>query len=1147
MFYISPWMAVGLILCTAYFVLVLLGFGRKDNQTKVSEKSDEKLGSSTKTSIDNTEEKQVQLTEEKLEVIKRDKHLQGCKSDTQRQIREISCQISTADKSFEGLQPAPGDIDKDEKLSVEQSATPVKNKAILPSQDALYLQEFNVSKDFITERDRIRENKITTSHADENFSECLSENVEKFDGLESSDVNQDELSDNVTQTLSSSVLSEPVERFDIQSVENEQAVQLSEPGIDVVESHSSTGEKQDSLFGDFAEILVARAKTEAFSNINLESTATVFAEKISAQIVCDAIGQFATAAGQQEVASAKVQEIHSFAGNVVNSLFQGASGKVSLVKDVETFAKDLSEQVINESIEQYAVKEKLEQGRKKKVSLNEMRIFSEGIISEILCDGIDEAVVAQDDSQKDNLDDKDLPEEQNVEDSIPQSADSLTNGLRQSAHQELALSSTIQPHISGVVENLVNGAIYEAALRVKAGRSEPPLEDSDLEGHAQEILESQVDETVRELIVSALNKAADHEGKESELQEELTQENKSELETRLESYVDDALGKAVSEAVVKVTEEQNVPNQEQKVLNGHVDLSQEPVMEQSYQSIPEIVILSENSTDVTDHGEGFDVVPAKENEEKAALREKKTSEGGDYWRRSLILDLEGDEEFDESIESEKSPSPTKDEELISDEESEEFIDSSEDEVIDHAEEAKMGAVGGSNVNKYENYDDDRMDLEDELDDDDDDDEDDDYDMFVPQSMVDGLCVSKPKEKSQKKKKKRKTLPRPRIQSAGSHFNNAVVLDNGCGTIKLGWAGHKKPGVIQPALYGIPKRYSLQMAGMDNRKDRMYGDAAAMKAGVMQLEYPMKAGLIENWSDVEDVWEYMLYDELGIEEGNHPILITEIANTPKKNREKIAEILFEHLSAPAMYLANQLVLSMYASGLTVGVCLSSGFSVTQAAAIYEGYLLQHTVQELDIGGQSLTDNLQKLLRENKGHNFNSSSGWQIVNNMKESKAYVAQDYPSELKQFKTNDALTQFYSLPDGQTVDISSEMITTAEPLFNPETLLGADDTIASQLPVHKLVNNAFRRCSPELQDNIQRNVVLSGGTTLMKGLVPRLQHELSKINPKIRTVRAPDNRRYSAWIGGSILGSLSTMDSMYITIDEYADHGGKIVNQKCF
>ena len=90
----------------------------------------------------------------------------------------------------------------------------------------------------------------------------------------------------------------------------------------------------------------------------------------------------------------------------------------------------------------------------------------------------------------------------------------------------------------------------------------------------------------------------------------------------------------------------------------------------------------------------------------------------------------------------------------------------------------------------------------------------------------------------------------------------------------------------------------------------------------------------------------------------------------------------------MYLANQLALSLYASGLTMGLCLSSGFSVSQAAAIYEGYILTHTVQQLDIGGQSLTDNLQKLLRENKGLNFSSSSGWQIVNNMKEKMTYVA---------------------------------------------------------------------------------------------------------------------------------------------------------------
>ena len=67
---------------------------------------------------------------------------------------------------------------------------------------------------------------------------------------------------------------------------------------------------------------------------------------------------------------------------------------------------------------------------------------------------------------------------------------------------------------------------------------------------------------------------------------------------------------------------------------------------------------------------------------------------------------------------------------------------------------------------------------------------------------------------------------------------------------------------------------------------------------------MSAGFLENWSDVEDIWEYMLYDELGIEEGNHPILVTEVANTPKKNREKMAEVGFEWnvpLLADMLYL------------------------------------------------------------------------------------------------------------------------------------------------------------------------------------------------------------------------------------------------------
>ena len=74
----------------------------------------------------------------------------------------------------------------------------------------------------------------------------------------------------------------------------------------------------------------------------------------------------------------------------------------------------------------------------------------------------------------------------------------------------------------------------------------------------------------------------------------------------------------------------------------------------------------------------------------------------------------------------------------------------------------------------------------------------------------------------------------RFLVAGSQYNTAVVLDNGAGVIKLGMAGDKMPTLIEPAVYGIPKRYSLQMAGMDNKRDRLYGSSATAKAGVMQL-------------------------------------------------------------------------------------------------------------------------------------------------------------------------------------------------------------------------------------------------------------------------------------------------------------------------
>merc|ERR1711879_64454 len=80
-------------------------------------------------------------------------------------------------------------------------------------------------------------------------------------------------------------------------------------------------------------------------------------------------------------------------------------------------------------------------------------------------------------------------------------------------------------------------------------------------------------------------------------------------------------------------------------------------------------------------------------------------------------------------------------------------------------------------------------------------------------------------------------------------------------------------------------------------------------------------------------------------------------------------------------------------------------------------------------------------------------------------------------------------------------------------------------------------------------NVVLSGGTTMFSGIGERMTKELTALAPstmKIKVV-APPERKYSVWIGGSILSSLSTFQQMLISKGEYDESGPTIVHRKCF
>jgi actin beta/gamma 1 len=370
----------------------------------------------------------------------------------------------------------------------------------------------------------------------------------------------------------------------------------------------------------------------------------------------------------------------------------------------------------------------------------------------------------------------------------------------------------------------------------------------------------------------------------------------------------------------------------------------------------------------------------------------------------------------------------------------------------------------------------------------------------------------------------------------------MVIDNGSGMCKAGFAGEQQPRSVFPEIIGKPKNPGV-LIGI-GPKDLYIGEEAQQRRGVLKLSYPIEHGIVKDLEGMQQIWYHTIYNELRVDPTEYGALLTEAPLNPKKNREEMTKIFFETYKCPNFYVAIQAVLSLYAAGRTTGIVVDSGDGVTHTVPIYEGYSIPHAILKMMLAGRDLTEYLLKILQE-RGWNFTTTAEQEIVREIKEKLCFVTPDFNAAMASSFTSQVFDKPYTLPDGQVLTIGNERFRCPELLFQP-SLEGKE-----YAGMHKLTYDSIQKCDIDIRKDLYANVILSGGSTMFEGLDERLKAEIIKMAPKemeqVVSILAMPERKYCVWIGGSVISSLSVFKTMWISRQEYDEIGVSVVHRKCF
>ncbi|KAG0299323.1 Arp2/3 complex subunit, actin nucleation center [Dissophora globulifera] len=382
-------------------------------------------------------------------------------------------------------------------------------------------------------------------------------------------------------------------------------------------------------------------------------------------------------------------------------------------------------------------------------------------------------------------------------------------------------------------------------------------------------------------------------------------------------------------------------------------------------------------------------------------------------------------------------------------------------------------------------------------------------------------------------------------------SKTIVVDNGTGFVKVGYAGSNFPEHVFPSVVGRPILRAEESIGNVQVKDIMIGDEAAELRSILQMSYPMENGIVKNWTDMRHLWDYTFYEKLKIDPRDTKIMLTEPVMNPKANREKMVETMLEEYGFQGVYVAIQAVLSLYAQGFFTGVVVDSGDGVTHIVPVVDGYSLPHLTKRLDVAGRDVTQYLIKLLLL-RGYAFNRTADFETVRQIKEKLCYTSYDVDLDLKLANETTVLVESYTLPDGRVIKVGSERFEAPECMFQPSLV------DVEQPGVAEMLFNCIQSAPLDTRSELYKHIVLSGGSTMYPGLPSRLEKEVKQLyltevlkgdverfrNFKIR-IEDPPRRKHMVFLGGAVLANImANNESAWITKQEWEEQGVRALDK---